>query len=288
MAALQCHEASAYNRFVIAYRPELQDSDAALKAFFVRRGGEHGEAGYDTFKTKAANLSALEQARDARAFCADAHALFEAALANRGSLMSFVQTRSGDTGLGSVCVESRPAPLAVRTAEARPVEVAPGPVAAASVKIPTAPARAASHQGCRCASCRQAVGGVPAYSARHALRPPRRAPPPAMNRNADRDARDQDEEDQVQPAYATEQDEAPPPPRPRYYQIRDRAYATTITTTMPRRRPAPIPMARRPAGAITATIPRRSRSPAMAGTRSKAAITTGKPRTRNICNLASP
>ena len=63
VAALQCHEADAYNRFVMTYRGELQSSDAALKAFFVRRGGEHGEAGYDTFKTKAANLSALEQAR---------------------------------------------------------------------------------------------------------------------------------------------------------------------------------------------------------------------------------
>jgi len=75
VAALQCHEASAYNRFVMSYRGELQSSDATLKAFFVRRGGEHGEAGYDTFKTKAANLSALEQARDAKSFCADAQAM---------------------------------------------------------------------------------------------------------------------------------------------------------------------------------------------------------------------
>jgi hypothetical protein len=226
VAALQCHEANAYNRFVIAYRPELQDSDAALKAFFVRRGGEHGEAGYDTFKTKAANLSALEQARDARAFCADAHALFEAALANRGSLMSFVQTRSGDTGLGSVCVESRPAPLPVRTAEARPVEVAPVPVAAASVKIPTAPARAATIKVADVRPADTAVGGVPAYSEPSMpYARPNAAPPPAVDRNADRDARDQDDEDQAQPAYATEQDEAPPPPRPRYYQIRNRAYA---------------------------------------------------------------
>ena len=226
VAALQCHEASAYNRFVIAYRPELQDSDAALKAFFVRRGGEHGEAGYDTFKTKAANLSALEQARDTSAFCADAHALFQAALANRGSLMSFVQTRSGDTGLGSVCVESRPAPLAVRTAEARPVEVAPVPMAAASVKIPTAPARTAAIRVADVRPADTAVGGVPAYSEPSMpYARPNAAPPPAMNRNADRDARDQDDEDQAQPAYATEQDEAPPPPRPRYYQIRDRAYA---------------------------------------------------------------
>src|SRR5580698_683467 len=72
VAALQCHEASAYNRFVIAYRPELQDSDAALKAFFVRLGCDKDKAAYEIFKTKAANLSALEQARDARAFCTDA------------------------------------------------------------------------------------------------------------------------------------------------------------------------------------------------------------------------
>lgn len=80
VAALQCHEADAYNRFVMSHRGELQTSDAILKSFFVRRGGEHGEAGYDTFKTKAANLSALEQARHGGAFCADAHALFAAAL----------------------------------------------------------------------------------------------------------------------------------------------------------------------------------------------------------------
>src|SRR5215469_7484147 len=175
VAALQCHEAGAYNRFVIAYRPELQESDAALKAFFVRRGGEHGEAGYDTFKTKAANLSALEQARDSRAFCADAHALFEAAMANRGSLMSFVETRAMGTELGNICVESRPAPLPVR--EAGPVVVAPVPAAAASVKIPTAPIVASgaasakapikvadSHPADAAVGVGVGVGGVPSFS----------------------------------------------------------------------------------------------------------------------------
>jgi hypothetical protein len=226
VAALQCHESSAYNRFVIAYRPELQDSDAALKAFFVRRGGEHGEAGYDTFKTKAANLSALEQARDARAFCADAHALFQAALANRGSLMSFVDTRSGGTELGNICVESRPAPLAVRTADARPVEVVPVPVAVAAVKIPTAPPKpVASIKVADVHPADEAVGGVPAYAGPAIpYGHPDAAPPPAPVRQADRDyARDQDDEDQVQPVYATEEDAAPPP-RPRYYQVRSRAY----------------------------------------------------------------
>lgn len=241
VAALQCHESSAYNRFVVAYRPELQESDAALKAFFVRRGGEHGEAGYDTFKTKAANLSALEQARDAHAFCADAHALFEAALANRGSLMSFVDTRSGNSGIGNVCVESKPAPMPVRTADARPVMVAPVPAAASAMKIPTAPASmpvrvaaAPAHAAAiKVADVRPAdtaVGGVPSFN-QPAIpyRDADAAPPPAMDRNAGRDARDdaqdQDDEDQVQPAYATEQEEAPPPPQPRYYQIRNRSYS---------------------------------------------------------------
>src|SRR3954462_4944340 len=122
VAALQCHESGSYNRFVNTYRPELQSSDASLKAFFVRRGGEHGEAGYDAFKTKAANLSALEQARDAGAFCSDARALFQAALANRGSLMSFVNARPGAADVGNVCIESRPGPMLAQ-ADAKGAEI---------------------------------------------------------------------------------------------------------------------------------------------------------------------
>src|SRR5471032_14849 len=208
VAALQCHEAAAYNRFVMTYRPELQSSDATLKAFFVRRGGEHGEAGYDTFKTKAANLSALEQARDTRAFCTDAHALFTAAMNNQGSLMSFVDARSTD--IGNICVESRPtqpvlaraelkpekAPVLVRVADARPADMRPAEVA---------------------------VGGVPAHSLpaipyRHEdLAPP---PPSTASRAMEReDDAARDEEDDARPSYADE-DYAPPPPR--HFQIRSR------------------------------------------------------------------
>jgi hypothetical protein len=208
VAALQCHEAGAYNRFVINYRGELQSSDAALKAFFVRRGGEHGEAGYDTFKTKAANLSALEQARDAQSFCADAHALFGAALANQGSLMSFVGARAGATNIGNVCVESRPAPLAVR-AEIKPV---PAPVKVANAQ----PAIVA-------------VGGVPTfnepaipYRQANAAPPPAAAPAPAPVPVRDV-ARNDDEEDAA-PTYANADENDAPPPRPRYYQIRERSY----------------------------------------------------------------
>jgi len=127
VAAYQCHEAAAYNRFVISYRGELQASDAALKTYFVRRGGE---AGYDSFKTKAANVFGLEQARHADAFCASAHALFAEAFANRGSLTRFVESQSA--GSGKVCAEPRtilsaatqPAlkPARVIVAEARPTD----------------------------------------------------------------------------------------------------------------------------------------------------------------------
>ena len=211
VAALQCHEASAYNRFVMAYRGELQSSDATLKAFFVRRGGEHGEAGYDTFKTKAANLSALEQARDARSFCADAHALFTGVLAHRGSLMSFVDAKSGDTGLGNICIESKPQPVMAKADVKPPVEVTARPVT--SVKV--ADARPAE------------IGGVPAHSLPAIpYRPEERSAPPAdqvMDARDREEARDDDQDDAA-PSYATEVEEAPPPPRPRYTQIRNRDY----------------------------------------------------------------
>jgi hypothetical protein len=203
VAALQCHETGAYNRFVTTYQGELQSSDAALKAFFVRRGGEHGESGYDTFKTKAANLSALEQARDARAFCADAHALFTAALSHQGSLMSFVDARAGATNVGNICVVSRPVALPIK-AEVKPVPAAPIRIAY------TRPADVA-------------VAGVPAFNEpaipyRHADAPP--PPPPAVARVADRD--DVPQEPRAVAANADENDA--PPPRPRYYQIRNQSY----------------------------------------------------------------
>jgi hypothetical protein len=217
VAALQCHETSAYNRFVMSYRGELQSSDASLKAFFVRRGGEHGETGYDTFKTKAANLSALEQARDSNSFCADAHALFTAALAHRGTLMSFVEAKSSDTGIGNICIESRPVMAADAAKQIRAdVKLAKTPVlVAVAARMP--------------ATMKVAVGGVPAHSLpaipwrheeRGALLPDR-----MQDRVVDREdemAREDDEDD-IAPSYAADVEEAPPP-RPRYYQIRNRDY----------------------------------------------------------------
>ena len=200
VAALQCHETAAYNRFVMNYRGELQASDATLKSFFVRRGGEHGEAGYDTFKTKAANLSALEQARNAGGFCADAHALFAAAFAHQGSLMSFVESRAGQTDIGGICAESRPI---VAKADTRPVPVMAKP----ETRINVAEARPAEVPA--------SVAGVPVHS-RPAI--PYRPATAALAPRQEDAARGDDDD----VTYA--EDEAPPPPprRWRYSDVRAR------------------------------------------------------------------
>jgi hypothetical protein len=226
VAALQCHESGAYNRFVNTYRPELQSSDATLKTFFVRRGGEHGEAGYDTFKTKAANLSALEQARNGTAFCADAHVLFQAALANRGTLMSFVDAHSGAADIGNICVESRPAPVL-----ARAIEKPATPVKAIAVAAVATPAPAAAATPKPIAPAQVAVAGVPAHSLpaipyRHEEAPQQQTA--VANDTRDRDFEDReaarnDEEADDAPVYVAEE-VPPPPPPPRYYPVRARPY----------------------------------------------------------------
>ncbi len=90
VAGLTCHASDAYNRFVLAYRPELQKSDAELKAYFIRRGGEHGEADYDTFKTKLANLASFSDSTNGRAYCANARVSFDMAMHPNQSLANYV------------------------------------------------------------------------------------------------------------------------------------------------------------------------------------------------------
>jgi len=91
VAALTCHEVRAYNRFVIDYRPQLQRSDHAMLALFMRKDGRSGgDAHYNAYKTKLANVSMLQQNADSGGYCSEARAMFEAAAANRGSLYDFV------------------------------------------------------------------------------------------------------------------------------------------------------------------------------------------------------
>jgi len=89
VAGLTCQATASYNRFVIAYRGELQASDADLKAYFIKRNGVRGgEAAYDTFKTKLANLSSLSEISNTSGFCASMRAAFNQV--GRQSLAQFV------------------------------------------------------------------------------------------------------------------------------------------------------------------------------------------------------
>src|ERR1700749_4105549 len=89
VAALTCHQLDQYNRFLTAYRPELQRAGAELKTYFIRQGSE---AAYDTFKTKLANLSSLSNIANGPAYCDNTAASFEAALNSRQALDDFVAT----------------------------------------------------------------------------------------------------------------------------------------------------------------------------------------------------
>lgn len=204
VAAFQCRESAAYNNFISTHRGELQSSDATLKAFFVRRGSE---AGYDTFKTKAANLSGLEQARDARGFCADTHALLVAAGQHRGSLASFVEARSARMDIGGICQESRPV-----------LARADKPVTAAGRSEPMlrmAQAEAGSKSDI-------AIGGVPDHTI--PANPYRReniAPPPRAAAPEPEEEEFLDDEEYPGPVIVRDEIENLPP-RPRAYQVRER------------------------------------------------------------------
>jgi hypothetical protein len=91
VAGLTCQSVDAYNRFVTAYRPELMRSDADLKSYFLRREGRRGEAAYDTFKTKLANLSALSQLANPAGFCAAMRMAFDQASYRNQGLDRFVE-----------------------------------------------------------------------------------------------------------------------------------------------------------------------------------------------------
>jgi hypothetical protein len=75
VAALTCHDAPAYNSFVLDHRGELQESDRMLLRFFMRRNSGTGDGDYNAYKTWLANVVALRSVRDGR-FCEAADAAF--------------------------------------------------------------------------------------------------------------------------------------------------------------------------------------------------------------------
>jgi len=138
VAGLTCQSSDAYNRFVLAYGPELQRSDADLKSYFLRREGARGEAAYDTFKTKLANLSSFSDVTNS-AYCANTRAAFAMALSRHQSLASFVADQRLMIALPAqqLCTADKPI-LAVNT----PAPAVAAPVAVSGVPphgLPAAP-----------------------------------------------------------------------------------------------------------------------------------------------------
>jgi hypothetical protein len=194
VAALTCKDTEDYNRFVIAYRPELQKSDAALKAFFIRQGNV---AEYDTFKTKLANLSSLSTIANGAAYCRNANAAFDMALNSRQSLASFVADQRLMIALPqrSQC-DGRPTMAMAMTA--------PGPDAAPPVRV----AKAQS----------AAIAGVPAHDL--PATPYGAAPPPrqdydaqAYAENYDRQIAEDRARDQAGETAFNDAEDLPVPPR---------------------------------------------------------------------------
>lgn len=97
VAALTCNDISRYNHFVVSYRSELQGSDKALQAYFLRVSAQSGVADYHAYKTRLANQSSLDSVHD-DGYCAKANMAFEDALEGpRASLAELVanETVSG-------------------------------------------------------------------------------------------------------------------------------------------------------------------------------------------------
>ena len=87
VAALTCHDVRDYNRFVLSYRPALQQSDHAMLRFFKHQDGAGaGDREYNAFKTRLANVSALNSNADNAAFCGNAADTFNAVFEGRISL----------------------------------------------------------------------------------------------------------------------------------------------------------------------------------------------------------
>jgi len=94
VAAFICGDGDTalYNRFVLTYRKDLQESDFALQSFFARMNQADGN--YDTYKTKLANVYSSRSASNRGAYCRVARVAFHAAL-NEGkkTLAQFVMAQ---------------------------------------------------------------------------------------------------------------------------------------------------------------------------------------------------
>jgi hypothetical protein len=90
VAALTCHDEDDYNNFVVSYRPALQRSDRDMLQLFVSKEGESGDAAYNSYKTRLANLASMRSIRHGGRFCREAESQFDEALDNDRSLSELV------------------------------------------------------------------------------------------------------------------------------------------------------------------------------------------------------
>ena len=97
VAALYCNDVGLYNRFVVSYQRDLQNSDAALLAFFQH--GHGGASAYHAYKTALANDFSLSGLHGMGAYCGAANVAFDAALnpSTAPTLAAFVSAQDVDT-----------------------------------------------------------------------------------------------------------------------------------------------------------------------------------------------
>jgi hypothetical protein len=101
VAAYMCHDVAAYNRFVIAHRSELQESDKALMDFFLQQNAPTGVGDYNLFKTELANVSSFRSVSDPL-FCWRIDANFKVALGRKESLAQLLSELPYPVETGSV------------------------------------------------------------------------------------------------------------------------------------------------------------------------------------------
>src|SRR5258705_1479361 len=92
-AGLSCDTADLYNSFVRANRGDLQKSDEALQAYFVRRDARTGVADYHSFKTKLANVYSSRSAGNPKSFCRNATASIQIALRDKKNFAELVSSQ---------------------------------------------------------------------------------------------------------------------------------------------------------------------------------------------------
>lgn len=76
VAGLTCNDATPYNAFVQADRPELIESDHDLQAFYTKLYGTGGTAQFQAVKTRLANHFSLDSLHNQQGFCQNADMLF--------------------------------------------------------------------------------------------------------------------------------------------------------------------------------------------------------------------